>query len=167
MHRIFRNKEWRMKKTGVGFVVVALFILAGCSTTRFSNELAGRTDYVNMAVKDFEGLGIIFVESVEEFTAGPFGFNKTHTGSKITYADLMTKAAELGADDIANIRIDITTDHVKNNFVDFFRGYTITYTYTGIALAIKYTTAVDVRPVETKSLRPEDVDQALVEQLAR
>jgi uncharacterized protein YbjQ (UPF0145 family) len=156
-----------MRKAGVGFVIMVLSVLAGCSTTQFSNELAGRTDYVNMAVKDFEGLGIIFVESVEEFTAGPFGFQKTHTGSKITYADMMTKAAELGADDIANIRIDINTDHIKNNFVDFFRGYKITYTYTGTALAIKYTTAVNVRPFETNSLRPEDVDQALVEQLAR
>jgi hypothetical protein len=156
-----------MNKAGIVLAVMVLIVLAGCSTTQFSNELAGRTDYVNMAVKDFEGLGIIFVESVEEYTAGPFGFNKTHTGSKITYADLLTKAAGLGADDIANIRIDITTDHVKNNFVDFFRGYKRSYTYTGTALAIKYTSAVDVQPGEPNSLRPEDIDQALVEQLAR
>jgi uncharacterized protein YbjQ (UPF0145 family) len=144
-----------------------LAALSGCSTTSFSNELAGRTDYVNMAVKDFVGLGIIFVESVEEFTAGPFGFHKTHTGSQITYADLLTKAAELGADDIANIRIDITTDHRKNNFVDFFRGYKKTYTYTGTALAIKYTDAVDAGPSVTNSLRSDDVQQAVFDRLAR
>jgi hypothetical protein len=156
-----------MKKAGTMCGLILLSVLTGCSTTSFSNELAGRTDYVNMAVKDFVGLGIIFVESVEEFTAGPFGFNKSHTGSQITYADLLTKAAELGADDIANIRIDITTDHIKNNFVDFFRGYKKTYTYKGTALAIKYTDAVDVNPGVTNSIGPDDVQQAVFEQLAR
>jgi uncharacterized protein YbjQ (UPF0145 family) len=156
-----------MKKAGVIFAMLTGFILTGCLSTQFSNELAGRTDYVNMAVKDFEGLGIIFVESVEEFTAGPFGFQKTHTGSQITYADLLTKAAELGADDIANIRIDVKKDHEKNNFVDFFRGYKITYTYTGTALAIKYTNAVDVQPGDPRSLRSDDVQRAMVEQFAR
>jgi uncharacterized protein YbjQ (UPF0145 family) len=156
-----------MKKAVLFFAVLTALVLAGCSTTQFSNELAGRTDYVNMAVKDFEGLGIIFVQSVEEFSAGPLGFNKAHTGSQITYADLLTKAAELGADDIANIRIDINTDHVKNNFADFFRGYKITYTYTGTALAIKYTSAVDVQAGETNSLRSGDVQQAVFDQLAR
>jgi uncharacterized protein YbjQ (UPF0145 family) len=156
-----------MKKTWMVFLVLMILSLAGCSTTQFSNELAGRTDYVNMAVKDFEGLGIIFVESVEEITAGPFGFKKTHTGSRITYADLLKKAAELGADDIANIRIDINTDHAKNNFVDFFRGYKITYTYTGTALAIKYTAAVDGQAVQGNSLRPDDIQQAVFDQLAR
>jgi uncharacterized protein YbjQ (UPF0145 family) len=156
-----------MKKSWMVLAVLMVLSLTGCSTTQFSDELAGRTDYVNMAVKDFEGLGIIFVESVEEFTAGPFGFKKTHTGSRITYADLLTKAAELGADDIANIRIDITTDHIKNNFVDFFRGYKITYTYTGTALAIKYTTAVDIKAVDANSIQPDDIQQAVFEQLAR
>jgi uncharacterized protein YbjQ (UPF0145 family) len=147
-----------------GFTVL---FLMGCSTTQFSNELAGRTDYVNMAIKDFKGLGIIFVQSVEEYTAGPLGFNKTHTGSQITYADLLTKAAELGADDIANIRIDITTDNVSNKFVDFFRGYKRTYTYTGTALAIKYLDAVATKPEATSSLVPEDIEEAVVEHLAR
>jgi uncharacterized protein YbjQ (UPF0145 family) len=156
-----------MKKALVAFVVCTLSILAGCSSTQFSNELAGRTDYVNMAVKDFEGLGIIFVESVEEFTAGPLGFRRTHTGSQITYADLLTKAAELGADDIANIRIDVKTDHEKNRIVDFFTGYKKTYTYTGTALAIKYTNAVDVQPGDPRSLRSDDVQRAMVEQFAR
>jgi uncharacterized protein YbjQ (UPF0145 family) len=156
-----------MKKIGMVLAVLMLLTLFGCSTTQFSNELAGRTDYVNMAIKDFEGLGIIFVESVEEFTVGPLGFKKTHTGSRITYADLLTKAAELGADDIANIRIDVNTDHIKNNFVDFFSGYKITYTYTGTALAIKYTSAVDLQAGDVNSLRPDDIQQAVFEQLAR
>jgi hypothetical protein len=156
-----------MKKAGVICGLIMLSVVTGCSTTSFSNELTGRADYVNMAVKDFAGMGIIFVESVEVFTAGPFGFNKTHTGSQITYADLLSKAAELGADDIANIRIDITTDHVKNNFVDFFRGYKRTYTYKGTALAIKYTNAVNVTPSVTNSLRSDDVQQALSTRLAR
>lgn len=156
-----------MKKSGGVLAVLMVLTLLGCSTTQFSNELAGRTDYVNMAVKDFVGLGIIFVESVEEFTAGPFGFKKTHTGSRITYADLLTEANKLGADDIANIRIDITTDRAKNNFVDFFRGYKITYTYKGTALAIKYTSAVDGKAGEANSLQPDDIQQAFFEQLAR
>jgi uncharacterized protein YbjQ (UPF0145 family) len=156
-----------MKKSGLILTVLMFLALSGCSTTQFSNELAGRTDYVNMAVKDFVGLGIIFVESVEEFTAGPFGFKKTHTGSRITYADLLTKAIELGADDIANIRIDVKTDHIKNNFVDYFRGYKITYTYTGTALAIKYTSAVDVQAGAPNSLRPDDIQEAVFENLAR
>ncbi|MDR1239865.1 MAG: hypothetical protein LBK27_07110 [Treponema sp.] len=156
-----------MKKIRLISGLVMLALLVGCSSTQFSNELAGRTDYVNMAVKDFTGLGIIFVESVEEFTAGPLGFKRTHTGSQITYADLLSKAAELGADDIVNIRIDITTDHEKNNFVDFFRGYKRTYTYRGTALAVKYTAAVNVNPGERNSLGPDDIKQAVVNQLAR
>jgi uncharacterized protein YbjQ (UPF0145 family) len=156
-----------MKKAGIICGVIILSVLTGCTTTRFSNELAGRTDYVNMAVKDFVGLGIIFVESVEEFTAGPFGFNKTHTGSQITYADLLSRAAQLGADDIANIRIDITTDRVENKIVDFFTGYKRTYTYTGTALAIKYTSPVDVKPGITNSLQSDDVQQAVFEHLDR
>ena len=156
-----------MRKGWMFLAILMALTVLGCSTTQFSDELAGRTDYVNMAVKDFVGLGIIFVESVEEFTAGPFGFKKTHTGSRITYADFLSKASQLGADDIANIRIDITTDHKKNNFVDFFRGYKITYTYTGTALAIKYTSAVEVKPGEVNSLRPDDIQDAVFEQLAR
>jgi hypothetical protein len=157
-----------MKRTGWVLALSALLVFGGCSTTQFSNELTGRTDYVNMTVKDFVGLGIIFVESVEEFSVGPLGFNKAHTGSQITYADLMKKAAELGADDIANIRIDIKTDHIKNNFVDFFRGYKIVYTYTGMALAIKYTSAVNgEQPAGRQSLYPADIDQAIFEQLDR
>jgi hypothetical protein len=156
-----------MKRTGWILALLTLLVFGGCSTTQFSNELTGRTDYVNMAVKDFVGLGIIIVESVEEFTVGPLGFNKAHTGSQITYADLLKEAKKMEADDIANIRIDIKTDHVKNNFVDYFRGYKITYTYTATALAIKYTAAVDIEPANRQSLYPADIDQAVFDQLDR
>ena len=50
----------------------------------------------------------------------------------------MQEAAKLEADDIINVRIDMNANYTKG-FFDFFTGWIRTYTYTGTALAIKYT----------------------------
>jgi hypothetical protein len=92
--------------------------------------VSGVSANVPLAVKDFESQGIIFVYSQEIIDN-----MKNVTGSKITYEMLMKEAKKLDADDIINVRVDvkrtINVDHVV-------------FDYTGIALAIKYTTSKDV-----------------------
>ncbi|MCL2138507.1 MAG: hypothetical protein FWH41_03130 [Treponema sp.] len=121
------------------FCAIAIFIsLAACTTNDYSTNLVGASDYSTVAVKDFKTLGIITVYAQEVHYSGPFGFKKRVEGSKITFSDLMQEAAKLEADDIINIRIDMNSNYSKG-FGSFFTGWSKTYTYTGTALAIKYT----------------------------
>ena len=121
---------------------VAILSLAACTTNNFSANVAGASDYSTVVVKDFTTLGIVTVRTKEIHKSGPFGFSKSVEGSKITFADLMQEAARLEADDIINVRIDQHTDYKKSAF-DWLTGWTRTYTYTGTALAIKYTGKLD------------------------
>ena len=100
--------------------------------------MAGVSDYSTVVVKDFTSLGIITVRATEIHQSGPFGFKKSVQGSKITFSDLMQEAAKLEADDIINVRIDMNVNYTQSIF-DFFTGWTRTFSYTGTALAIKYT----------------------------
>jgi uncharacterized protein YbjQ (UPF0145 family) len=86
-----------------------------------------------LAVKDYETKGIIIVKSNEKIDA-----MKRRTGSRITYEMLMEEARKLGADDVINVRVDVS------RVVNFDRGREEVYTYTATALAIKYTEAKDV-----------------------
>jgi hypothetical protein len=95
-----------------------------------------------MAVKDFDSLGVISLKSQEVIATGPLHFSTEHTGSRITYSDLFTEAAKKGADDIVNVRIDVQTEQKTSPF-DWLTGSKTTYTYTGTALAVKYTTPID------------------------
>lgn len=128
-------------------MIVAACALAACTTNNdYSASLAGVSDYTVVAVKDFVTLGIVTVRSTEIHHSSPFGFVKSVEGSKITFADLMQEAAKLEADDIINVRIDMNTNYKKTAF-DWLTGWTRTYTYTGTALAIKYTERVDTKTV--------------------
>jgi hypothetical protein len=138
-----------MKKSVLVFLGVLLALaLMGCSTTvDLTTNKMGWSDYAVVAVKDFEALGVVTLTATEVLTAGPFEIIETHTGSRVTYADLMAEAVKLGADDIINVRIDITGDYTASAF-DRLTGWSRTYVYTGTALAIKYGEKVDTRTQE-------------------
>jgi hypothetical protein len=118
--------------------VAAILAMAACTSNNYTTSMAGASDYSTVVVKDFTSLGIITVSATEVHHAGPFGFQKSVEGSKITFTDLMQEAAKLEADDIINVRIDMNSNYTQGAF-DFFTGWTRTFTYTGTALAIKYT----------------------------
>ncbi|MCL1819001.1 MAG: lipoprotein [Spirochaetaceae bacterium] len=137
-----------MKKTII--FAAALAVLAACSTTDFRTDTVGWADSVDVAVKDFVSVGIVTLEAREVVSTGPLYLFTEHSGGRITHAALFAEAAKLGADDIMNVRIDIKTEE-KATFFDWLTGSSTTYVYTGTALAIKYTTAVErVKIVEHK-----------------
>ena len=131
-----------MRKAVVIMIILAVYMLTACTTNNYSASLAGTSDNATVAVKDYTTLGIITVQSTEIHHAGFLGFSKSVTGSKITFADLLQEAVRLEADDIINVRIDMNTNYTKRS-TDWLTGWTRTFTYTGTALAIKYTEKVD------------------------
>jgi hypothetical protein len=122
----------------VTLTVVA--IATSCATARpkadYTFPQAGSINNAPLAVKDYQPLGIIFVQSTEIIDG-----NGNHTGSKITYEMLMREAIKLGADDVINIKIDVNEvqEIIPAAGGDVVR---ITYNYTANALAIKYTDAI-------------------------
>jgi uncharacterized protein YbjQ (UPF0145 family) len=131
-----------MKNFTILLLIVSIIGLAACASNDYTASLAGAADNSTIAVKDFVTLGIITVRSTEIHQSGPFGFSKSVQGSKITFADLLQEAVKLEADDVINVRIDINTSYSKTAF-DWLTGWTRTFSYTGTALAIKYTEKVD------------------------
>jgi hypothetical protein len=128
-----------------GFLIImAVLTLAVCTTTDYSANTSGASDYAAIAVKDFITLGIVTVQATEIHYSSPFGFKKRIEGSKVTFVDLMQEAAKLEADDIVNVRIDTNANYTRGVF-DWLIGWSRTYTHTGTALAIKYTDKVDTR----------------------
>jgi len=126
-----------------GFLMImAVLTLAACTTTDYSANMSGASDYAAIAVKDFVTLGIVTVQTTEIHYSSPFGFKKRIEGAKVTFANLMQEAAKLEADDIINVRIDTNANYTKGAF-DWLFGWSRTYTHTGTALAIKYTDKVD------------------------
>ena len=121
------------------FGAALLFVFASCayippSIIDHAYPYTGSSNDASIVAKDYETLGIIFVQSTEVIDA-----NGNHTGSKITYEMLMKEAQKLGADDLINLRIDVNE---KEDFSDDGRPIRTTFEYTASALAIKYTTAV-------------------------
>jgi hypothetical protein len=128
-----------MKKVIVSVLVLSALVLAGCKTTDLTTNKVGWSNYADISVKDYDAVGIISVESQEVFEVGPFGFNKSLKGSRIAWSDLMAEAAKLDADDVINIRIEVTDRNSRMpGLIEFFTGYTLTYYYKGTGLAIKY-----------------------------
>ena len=137
-----------MKKPEIiAFALVLVIMMAGCTSNNYSASLAGASDNSVVAVKDFTSLGIVTVRSSEIHFSSPLGLSKKVEGSKITFADLMQEAAKLEADDIINVRIDMNTNYKKSAF-DWLTGWTRTYSYTGTALAIKYTEKADTDRID-------------------
>jgi hypothetical protein len=131
-----------MKKMVFLAVVAAVLALASCSTTDVSTNRVGWSDYVDMAVKDFQSLGVVTLKTQEVVAVSPLHIVTEHTGSRITYAALFEEATKLGADDITNVRVDMQVEQKTTPF-DWLIGTRTTYTYTGTALAIKYTAPID------------------------
>jgi len=136
-------------KSGVFLMIAAVLSLTTCTTTDYSANAAGASDYAAIAVKDFITLGIVTVQSIEIHYSSPFGFKKRVEGSKVIFADLMQEAAKLEADDIINVRIDTNANYTKGAF-DWLLGWSRTYTHTGTALAIKYTDKVNTSSGESQ-----------------
>jgi hypothetical protein len=130
-------------------IIAAVLSLAACTTTDYSANAAGASDYATIAVKDFVTLGIVTVQAKEIHYSSPFGLVKRIEGSKVTFSDLMQEAAKLEADDIINVRIDTNASYTRR-VIDWLCGWTRTYTHTGTALAIKYTDKVDTRVSESQ-----------------
>ncbi|MDR2480295.1 MAG: hypothetical protein LBD48_13435 [Treponema sp.] len=121
------------------FALLLPFALAsgGCTSINYTSSVAGVSDYATLVFKSFFVLGTVTASAVETHSAGPFGFVKSVEGSKVTYNDLVRAAAQMEADDIVDVRIDVNTAGTTS-FVDWITGWTRTFTYTGTALAIKY-----------------------------
>ncbi|MDR0669317.1 MAG: hypothetical protein LBF95_04470 [Treponema sp.] len=131
-----------MKRFGFVLLAAALAVLAGCTSVDHTTNRVGWSSYAEVAVKDYEALGIVTLESQEVYTRGPLGFTKSLKGTRIVWSDLMNEAAKLGADDIINVRIE-TNNLGETSFLDFLTGYTITFKHKATALAIKYRGAVE------------------------
>ena len=120
--------------------LTAVLILSSCKSIDMSTNQVGWSNYSSLATKDFDVVGIVYLESTETIKKSPLNLSTTIKGSRITYSDLMKKAEELGADDIINVRVDRNTDSTTT-IIDFLIGSTRTYKYKATATAIKYTNA--------------------------
>jgi len=128
------------KKQALGiFLFTAVFmLLTACrSTINFSAPLSGRYSQVRLPEKNFIILGHVSATSMEIHTIKPFGIVKKVEGRKLTHNDLVIKAAELDADDIINVTIDIKTNG-KTGFIYWLKGWERIFYYSGYAVAIKY-----------------------------
>lgn len=110
-------------------------VLFSCSTTNLTTSHVGWSNYSDLVAKYFDVIGVVIVENTEICTRSPFMFTTNVEGSRPTYADLMKKAVEIGADDIINVRVDKIVKS-KKNLIDFLIGSEDIYVYT--ATAIKY-----------------------------
>ena len=111
-------------------ILPAFVVLAGCVTVDFTAPLEGKFDNAGLAFKAFEVIGAVSVTSTETHKIGPLGIVTSVEGAKVTYFDLIQEAAQMGADDIIGVRIDMNT-LVKTRRMQVF-------THTGQALAIRY-----------------------------
>jgi hypothetical protein len=129
------------KKNLLPFIAIAVVVVSSCVSVPkadYAFPQAGSLNSARLAVKDYQSLGVIFVNSTETIDG-----NGNHTGSKITYEMLMREAIKLGADDVINIKIDV--NEIQEVVLSANGGSKVmktTYNYTANALAIKYTDAI-------------------------
>lgn len=129
------------KAAQVLFILLLVIALAGgCTSVDYTGSMSGISVLVVPKVKDFAVLGTVQVLKTEIHSSDPLGLWKSVEGSKVTYGDLMREAALLEADDIIDVRIDVSTSG-KITALDWLTGWTKTFTYTGTAIAIRYETA--------------------------
>lgn len=118
-------------------VLAIMMLVCSCSTTDLATNQVGWSNYSDVIAKDFDVIGFVTLESTETVKVGFLSLSTEVSGSRVTYADLMKKAVELGADDIINVRVD-KKDNFKTSPLDFLFGSTKTYTYIATGTAIKY-----------------------------
>ena len=148
-----------MKKVFAGVLVLAvLLMVSSCITYDMTNNKVGWSNNADISVKDFDVVGIIRLESQEVSEYSPFGIFRGYKGSRIVWSDLMEEAARMGADDVINVRIEMTNQNKRiPGIFEFFVGYTNTWKYKATALAIKYTDAIDrVQSGKVDNLKGQD-----------
>ncbi len=121
----------------VMMALTATLILSSCKSIDMSTNQVGWSNYSSLATKDYDIVGIIYLESTETIKTSFLCINTTKTGSRITYSDLMKKAEEMGANDVINVRVDRKTES-KSSPLDFITGSNKTYKYLCTATAIRY-----------------------------
>jgi len=140
-----------MTKKGFFGVLLCLILLFGfvtVSCTSYYNVKEMKTGEFNkiskIAGKDFEVLGVVFVDSTITYTVSPFRLSERMEGEEITFDALMREAKRLypSCSDIINVRIDSVLK-TQTSVFDFFTGYTATWGYFANALAIRYTDALE------------------------
>ena len=132
-----------MKKIISVVFLAVLFgvIVLGCATPGSKMTSHGEAIQIPVLSKDFTILGHITVKSTAVFN----GDGEITSGSKITFEMLLNEAYKLGADDIANLRIDeyakkTMTEVIQAGSPVMIPGFETSYTAT--ALAIKYISPV-------------------------
>ncbi|MCL2410993.1 MAG: hypothetical protein FWC97_05045 [Treponema sp.] len=141
------KKKWLSQ--GTKLLVFAMFAILcmACATSEpaaLAPKAAGITFFREgqafqartVAVKDFVGLGLVFVETSATFDSN----GRMIEGSEITFDMLMREAHKLGAHAIINIKID-EIHHINKTEDEIV---TKTIVYKANALAIKYTDAIIV-----------------------
>ncbi|MCL2412199.1 MAG: hypothetical protein FWC97_11215 [Treponema sp.] len=136
-------------------VVIIVTTGIGCATTiNHSHPSGGIMNNVSeLPLKDFEPIGIVFVEATEIIDS-----RRNHTGSKITHEMFMREAARLGAHDVINIRIDVNRRVERQGIWLIVR----TYTYTGTGLAIRFTDAIILsEEINARTIPPSSIVTSL------
>ncbi len=118
-------------------LLVVAFTLTGCATKIQVSQ--GEVEQIPLAVKDFTVVDTIFLTSTAVLNENL----DIIEGSEVTFEMLMKEAKKLGADDIANLRVDevLFYENRPNPVTTSGGSSTITrrvITYTATALAIKY-----------------------------
>ena len=125
----------KAKKYAVAILLLITFTLMGCVTTSSEDMEHFEGPFFRKVptppMKDFEAKGLVFTE-VQLVTT-----NSSTTGKMLTYQELLKEAKKVGADAIINVVIDKQTGIVSSG-----SDSTMTETWYGSALAIKYTTAL-------------------------
>jgi len=136
-----KQQEVFMKYVKTVLIVLALVsVLAGCGTTSTSSSYSmkvpssGVIRDISITAKDFEPIGLVFVEAVIE----------NGNGEMLTYDALLKAAAARGGNGIVNVMIDVKRERHEATSSSMLGGstsrVTIKETWYGSALAIRYTT---------------------------
>ena len=121
-------------------IILAIFFVFTSCATRAEMRSRGTVEQIPLVAKDFTVVDMIVVQS----TAVVDGDGAILAGSRVTYSMLLQEARRIGADDIANLRIDETVMSVSVDGAEPTQGgpasqlRRLTVTYTATALAIKY-----------------------------
>ena len=110
------------------FSLILTVFLFGCTTTAVINR--GQVEQIALIEKDFEVVEIIFLTSTATVDSNGLIID----GSPVTFEMLMREAQRVGADDIANLRIDEI--FTRTSVAEIAERRTVTFKAT--ALAIRY-----------------------------
>jgi len=147
-------------------VLPTLLMLAACTTINLNAPVTGKVAVAGVAIKGYVVIGDVSASSTETHKISPFGFVRKVEGAKITYCDLMQEAARINADDIIDVRIDINTNG-KTTFIDWLKGWERCFTYTGSALAVKYTNFRDFNTANTEPVKEDPPEPKAIDFLYR